>query len=147
MAGHGGGSKHGTLKGPQQVSTAASEVGRKDLMDADGGGGRGPIMQGFEIQVKETGFYPKHHEKLLNDFKLEPRGSDLHFNKLHRALKLSRMDERGTVTRTGHPLVKCPRGETGAHLRVLWSKRWGGSVLGSAVEVEGKRNISERFKK
>ena len=78
MAGHGG----GTLKGPQQVSIAASGVGRTDLMNADGGGGRGHIMQGFEIQVKESDSYPKHHEQLLSDFKLEPRGSDLHFKKL-----------------------------------------------------------------
>ena len=58
MAGHGG----GTLKGPQQVSIAASGVGRTDLMNADGGGGRGHIMQGFEIQVKESDSYPLPHQ-------------------------------------------------------------------------------------
>ena len=37
-------------------------------MNEDGGGGRGHITQGFEIQVKEFGFYPKHNEKALDDF-------------------------------------------------------------------------------
>ena len=57
------------------------------------------------------------------------------------------MDERRTGTGTGHPLVKSPSGRDWGTFKGLVVKETGGSILGSAVEVEGNRNISERFKK
>lgn len=48
------------------------ELEGKSLTNEDGGVGRGPIIQGFNIHVMEFDFYPKGNDKLLNDFKPEP---------------------------------------------------------------------------
>ena len=56
------------------------------------------------------------------------------------------MDERGIVMGTGHPLVKRPSGRNWGTFKGLVVKEMGWLYLGSAVEGEGKRNISERFK-